>query len=153
MLTTEIIRNEFSYVKAWTGDAEAYHNAEVYDGYSNLCDLYFKSGNKDIKEEQIAVYNLFRTHLGAYLSEVENHLLENPGSFEKHKAEEIRNAALTLDIIEVPYDNGKYDLVFVCSKTYKNFLFFKQEINVRIELRHGKIQSIQRKKDVTEDND
>jgi hypothetical protein len=65
----------------------------------------------------------------------------------------IRQTKLTLDIIEIPYDNLKYDLVLVCSKTYKKFLFLTRNIDIRVEFKNGRIKSIQRKKDTTEDNE
>ncbi|MNH47872.1 hypothetical protein D3C79_1113340 [compost metagenome] len=58
-----------------------------------------------------------------------------------------------MDVIEIPYDNPKYDLVLICGKSYRGFLFLKEDIIVRIEFSNGAIQSMQRKRDIMKDND
>ena len=65
----------------------------------------------------------------------------------------IRQSKLTFDMIEIPFDNLKYDLVLFCGKTYKKFFFLTRNIDIRVEFKNGQIKSIQRKKDTTEYNE
>jgi hypothetical protein len=43
-------------------------------------------------------------------------------------------------------------MVLVCGKSYKNFIFFNKNIDIRVEFKDGKIKSIQRKKNTLEEN-
>lgn len=153
MLTIEKVKNNFSYIKAWTGNSETYHDSPVFDGYGNLCDLYFKAQDKNIKQEQVDKYNEFRKDFKNYLPEIERYILNSLRNSELDLKDIIEQTKLTLDIIEVPFDNFKYDLVLVCGKTFKKFFFLTKNIDIRVEFKNGRIKSIQRKKDTTEDNE
>ena len=153
MLTIEKIKTDFSFVKALTGNSEVYHDSPIFDGHGNFCDLYFNSKDKQIKQEQVDKYNEFQKSFKDYLPEIENHISKSLENSEINKNDIIRQSELTLDIIEIPYENFKYDLVLVCRKTYKKFIFLTRNIDIRVEFKNGRIKTIQRKKDTTEDND
>ena len=42
MLTIEKIKKHFSYIKALTGNSEVYHDSLIFEGFGEMCDLYFK---------------------------------------------------------------------------------------------------------------
>jgi hypothetical protein len=153
MLTIDKIKTDFSYIKALTGNSEVYHDSPIFEGYGNLCDLYFKSNEKQIKQEQVDKYNEFRAVFKNYLPEIEKYILNSLKNTEITIEDVISETVLTLNIIEIPFDNFKYDLVLVCSKTYKKFIFITRNIDIRVEFKNGRIKTIQRKKDTTEDND
>jgi len=153
MLTIEKIKRDFSHRKAFTGNSESYHDSPIFEGYGNLCDLYFKSNEKNIKQEQVDTYNEFRKSFKNYLPEIDNYILRSLRDSEIKLRDSIRQTKLTLDIIEIPFDNLKYDLVLVCGKTYKKFLILKRNIDIRVEFKNRQIKSIQRKRDITLDNE
>ncbi len=153
MLTIEKIKKDFSYIKAWTGNSEVYHDSPVFQGYGNLCDLYFKTKDKQIKQEQVDKYNEFKQNFKSYLPEIEKYILSSLKNSEINLENKIRQTKLTLDIIEIPFENFKYDLVLVCGKAFKKFFFLTRNIDIRVEFKNGRIKSIQRKKDTTEDNE
>lgn len=153
MLTIDQIKNDFSYIKALTGNSEVYHDSPIFEGYGKLCDLYFKSKDKEIKQEQVDKYNEFKENFKSYLPEIEKYILSSLKNSEINLETTIKQTRLTLDIIEIPIDNFKYDLVLVCCKTYKKFFFLSKNIVIRVEFKNGRIKSIQRKKDTTEANE
>lgn len=153
MLTIEKIKKHFSYIKAWTCNSETYHDSPIFEGYGNLCDLYFKSKDKQIKQEQVGKYNEFKDNFKSCLPDIEKYILSSLKNSEVNLENTIRQTKLTLDVIEIPFDNFKYDLVLVCGKTYKKFFFLTRNIDIRVEFKNGRIKSIQRKKDTTEDNE
>lgn len=153
MLTIDQIKNDFSHIKALTGNSEVYHHSPIFEGYGNLCDLYFKSKDKQIKQEQVDKYNEFKENFKSYLPEIEKYILSSLKNSEINLETTIKQTRLTLDIIEIPIDNFKYDLVLVCGKTYKKFFFLSKNIVIRVEFKNGRIKSIQRKKDTTEANE
>lgn len=152
MLTIEKIKKDFSHINAWTGNSEVYHDSPIFQGYGNFCDLYFKSRDKQIKQEQVDKYNDFKENFKSYLPDIEKYILSSLKNSEVNIENTIRQTKLTLDVIEIPFDNFKYDLVLVCGKTYKKFFFLTRNIDIRVEFKNGRIKSIQRKKDTTEDN-
>lgn len=149
MLTVQKIRDNFSY----TTTSETYHDTVVFEGHGELCDVYFVSNNKEIKQKQVDIFNLFKNNFKSYLNRIEEFIDNNLRSSEIRKVEEIKQATLLFDVIQIPYEKDKYDFVLVCGKTYKHFMFFKKEIGLRVEFKNSHIQSIQRKKDTTIDND
>lgn len=153
MLTIEKIKKDFSYVQAWTGNAEVYYNTVVFQGYGNFCDLYFRSKDKEIKQEQVDKYNDFKENYKSYLSEIESYILSSLKRSEVNREDTIRQTKLTLDIIEIPYDSFRSDLVLICGKTYKKLFVMTRNIDIRVEFKNGRIKSIQRKSDTTKDND
>lgn len=152
MLTIERIKKDFSHIEAWTGNSEVYHDSVILQGYGNSCDLYFKSNDKQIKKEQVDKYNEFKENFKSYLPDIEKFILSSLKNSEVNLEARIRQTKLTLEVIEIPFDNLKYDLVLVCGKTYKKFFFLTKNIDVRVEFTNGRIKSIQRKKETTEDN-
>lgn len=153
MLTLEKIKTEFSHINAFAGTSEVYHDTDVFEGHGKFCDLYFKSVDRQLSQKQVDTYNSFKKNQEKYFDEIERFINSSLISAEAKKMAQIKLQPLNIDVIEVPYDNPKYDLVLVCGKTFKNFLIFNKNINLRIELKDGRIMSIQRKKDTTEDND
>ena len=153
MLTIDKIKKDFSYIKAWTGNSEVYHDFQIFEGYGEMCDLYFKSKVSQIKQQQVDKYNDFKENFKSYLPEIERYILSSLKNSEVNLEITIRQTKLTFDIIEIPFDTFKYDSVLVCSKTYKMFFFLTRNITIRVELKNGRIKSIQRKKNTTENND
>ncbi len=153
MISTEKIKTNFSFIPAWFGDTQVYHDTDVFEEHGDFCDLYFKSVDKEIKEEQVDIYSKFKNYFKNYVDEIEVFINNNLTYFETNKLDEIKRSILFFDVIEVPFDNSKYDLVLVCGKTYKTFPFRKKSISIRIEFKNGQILSIRRKKDTTTDND
>lgn len=135
------------------GNPVVYHVSPIFEGYGNFCDLYFKAKKKEIKQEQLDKYNEFRVHFRNYLPKIEMYILNSLKDSEINLRDQIRETALKLDVIEIPFDNFKYDLVLICGKTYKKFYFLERDINLRVEFKNGKIKSIRRKKDTIEDNE
>lgn len=152
MVTIEKIKTEFSHIIAWTENSEVYHSTVVFEGHGAFCDLYFKSNDKNVKQEQVDAYNKFEATYRNYIGEIELFIKTNLNSYETNNLEKITNLILTFDVIELPYDNFKYDLVLVCGKVYKQFFFFKKTIDIRVEFKNGRIRTIQRKKDTTKEN-
>lgn len=152
MLSIEKIVNEYTYTKALLEVSESYHDVDVFEGYGAFCDVYFRSKSKKIKQEQVDIYNFFKNNYQTSIKEIEKYIQISLNDSERNKAEIIKTSNLNIDVIEVPFDNLKYDMVLICGKTYKNFFFFKKNIDVRIEFKEGKIKSIQRKKNTLEEN-
>ena len=153
MLTIEKIKTEFSHITALTGNSETYHDSPIFEGYGNFCDLYFKSKNQQIKQEQVDKYNEFKSNFKNFLPDIEKYILRSLKNSEINLENTIRQSKLNIDIIEIPFENFKYDLVLVCGKTYKKFFFLTRSIYIRVEFKNGQIKSIKRKKDTTEDNE
>jgi len=55
-------------------------------------------------------------------------------------------------VMEIFDNNPRCDVVLICGKTYKGFLRFEKNIDLRVELLNGLIQSIECKKDLSEEN-
>jgi hypothetical protein len=152
MITIDKIKNDFSFLNAWSENSEVYHDTIIFEGYGIFCDLYFKSNNKQIKQEQVDQYNDFRVNFKNYLPKIETYILSSLNKSEQQLKATIQQTSLYLDVIEIAYENFKYDLVLVCSKTYKKFFFLTRSIDIRVEFKNGNIVSMQRKKDTTTDN-
>lgn len=152
MLTIHKIKTDFLYKGSLKGDSGLYYNSFVFEGYGNFCDVYFKSRNKYINQEQVDKYNDFKTDFKKYLPEIELYILSSLKRSEISIKEEINKSKLTFDVIEIPLNVFKYDFVLVCGKTYKKFFFITRSIDIRVEFKNGIIKSIQRKKDTTQDN-
>lgn len=153
MLTLENIKSEFTFIDAFTDDSECYQNSETFEGYGDFCDVYFVSLNKNIRQEQIDVYNKFKQNFKDYLPKIEQKIQSSLSNSELSKEDEIKNSILYFEIIQIPQSNRKYDLVLVCSKTYKKLIFFRQTITLRVEFKNENIISIKRTTDSTKDND
>jgi len=117
MLTIEKIKNDYSYIEAWSGNSETYHDSPIFEGYGNFCDLYLRAQNQHVKQEQVDKYNEFRESFKNYLPEIESYILSSLRNSEFHLKDIIKQKKLTLDIIEVPFDSFRYELVLICGKT------------------------------------
>jgi len=153
MLTLEKIVRDYSLVNPMTGNDQCYHNIEVFDGLGEFCDVFFGSKNEQVKEEQITTYNVFKAGLKKYLKEIELYIEGSLTASEQKRSARINEAALRFYVIDVPYENQKYDLILICGKNYRGFLRMRKEISVRVEIKGGSIRSIQRKRDILKDND
>lgn len=153
MLTLEKIKSEFSFIDALTGETQSYHNTDTFKGHGEFCDIYFVSVNKEVKAEQIEVYNNFKMKYKNYLQKIDHEILNSLNSSEQSKETEIKNAILYFEVIQISQGNPKYDLVLVCSKTYKRFMFLKKDITFRVEFKNENIISLQRTSDSTKDNE
>ncbi len=152
MLTIQNIISDFTFINTLTGNSESFHNIEIFSGHGNFCDLYFVSKNKEVKKEQIDTYNKFKQNFKDYLPKIEHKILNSLTNSEMNKEDEIKNSILYFDVIQIPQDNLKYDLVLVCSKTYKKLFFINKTIILRVEFKNENIVSIQRSTDSTKEN-
>lgn len=146
MLTIEKIKSEFSYVGG-------YHGTDTFEGHGDFCEIYIRCKGQQLQQEQIDIYNQFKKSYKSYLQEIESYISRTLTNSEKRKSGIIQRADLMFDVIEIPLDNNKYDLVLVCGKSYKSLFFFIRSIDIRIEFKNGSIKTIQRKKDTTEPNE
>lgn len=153
MLTIEKVKADFSFIEAFSGDSELYHNSVIFEGHGDFCDLYFRSREKSIKQDQLDKYNEFKIGFKNYLPEIEKYILNSLNNSEINLNDSISSTTLVLEILEIPYDSFKYDMVLICSKSYKKFFFIKRSINIRVEIKNEKIKSIQRKTDTSIDNE
>jgi hypothetical protein len=150
MLTLETMKKDYGFVK---GGSQCYHNMEVFDGFGKFCDVYFNCENGQVKEEQISIYNTFKAGLKKYANEIEVYIQSSLTTSEQKKPARINEAVLQFNVVDVPFENPKYDLILICGKDYKGFLGMRNEISIRVEIKDGSIQSIQRKRNVLKDND
>lgn len=146
MLTIEKIKSEFSNVGG-------YHGTDIFEGHGDFCDIYFGCKDQQLKEEQIDIYNQFKTNYKNFLQDIESYISRTLRNSEKRKSGIIQQSDLMFDVIEIPFDNNKYDLVLVCGKSYKSLFFFKRFIDIRVEFKNGNIKTLQRKKGTTEPNE
>jgi hypothetical protein len=153
MLTSEQIKREFTYIKALTGNDENYTSNEPFDDHGFFCDVYFKAHKKEILQSQIDTYNHFRSNSQSYLNEIESYMASHLNSYEENNFEKIKATPLLFDVVDVPQNNPKYDLVLICGRQYKRLIFFKRGISLRVEFFNRKIKSINRTKYGMTDND
>lgn len=153
MLTLEKIESNFSFIDALFGDKQCFHNIDNFEGHGELCDIYFDCANKKVSAEQIEVYNNFKINYKNYLEKINREILNSLNSSELSKEDEIKNSVLYFEIIQVSQGNPKYDMVLVCSKTYKRFIFLKKDITFRVEFKNDSIISLKRTVDSTKDNE
>ncbi len=145
MITIEEIKRDFTFIEALTGNSECYMNSETFEGHGNFCDIYFDSTNKELLQSQVDVFNKFKKDSKKYVTEIEEFISKNLSSTKSEKLKEISKADLIFEVIQIPQDKMKYDLVLICGKTYRQFLFFKKKISFRVEIKSGQIFSIKRK--------
>ena len=153
MLTIETIKSEFSYITAWTGNSESYHNTDKLLGHGDFCDIYFNSKNEMLLQSQVDTYNDFKINCNKYSREIEKYIIDNLNPRKQTQVEKIKDSLLLFEVISIPQDNVKYDMVLVCSKSYKHLMFFTKNISVRVEFNNRKIKSIKMTNDTTVDND
>lgn len=152
MLTNEQIKRDFTYIKSFTGSVENYLNTETFDGHGSFCDVYFKARNEEISQSQIDAYNDFRSNFRNYLNEIERCMASHLTNYENNNFEKIKTKTLFFEVIDIPQNNPKYDLVLICGRQYKRLLFFTKEITLRVEFLDKKIKSIKRTKSGIKDN-
>lgn len=152
MLSIESIQKDFSYIKAWTGDSEVFQNTEEFLGHGEFCDVYFQTYNRQIYKEQVDRYNIFKSDYKEYIPDIERYIDKCLTNSELTIIDKISKSPLFFDVIFIPQGNIHYDLVLICSKSFKKNLFIKKEIAVRIEFLNGKIASIERKQNTMEEN-
>jgi hypothetical protein len=85
MLTIEIIKKNFLFVAAMTGNSETYAGTDSFSGHGEFCDIYFKSANKEITQKQVDTYNNFKRDFENYVAEIERHISNGLSSSEKGK--------------------------------------------------------------------
>jgi len=145
MITIEEIKRDFTFIEALTGNSECYMNSETFESHGNFCDIYFDSTNKELLQSQVDVFNKFKKDSKKYMTEIEELISKNLSNTESDKLKENSKADLIFEVIQIPQDKMKYDLVLICGKTYRQFLFIKKNISFRVEIKSGQIYSIKRK--------
>lgn len=153
MLTKKIIESEFSFVDSIFGNAESYCGTDIFDQHGDSCDIYFSSMNRNVTQTQIEIYNSFKKGFKKYLPEIEKYIIHKNNPSQEKLSNSIRDSILCFDVVHVPQNNPKYDLVLICSKTIKRFLWFKSNMPIRVEIRNECIISIKTTNDTTRDNE
>lgn len=152
MLTLENIKSEFNFIDAYMDESECYQNIENYEGHGTFCDIYFTSTGKIVMQEQVDIYNKFKQNFKSYLPKINQKIQTTLTNSELSKEDKIKNSILYFEVIEIPQSSQKYDLILICSKTYKKLFFFRQMITLRVEFKDENITSIKRTTDSTKDN-
>lgn len=98
-------KSDFSYIKAFTGDSETYHNEQVFEGYGVLCELYIQAKDKQIKQDQVDKFNEFKANFKNFLPEIDRYILGSLRNSEMSLIDTINQAKLSFDIIEIPFEN------------------------------------------------
>jgi len=153
MLTKKIIESEFSFVESLIGNGQSYCGTDNFDQHGDSCDIYFSSVNRTVTQTQIEIYNSFKKGFKKYLPEIEKFLIQKKKQSQEKISNSIRDSILYFDVVHVPQNDPKYDLVLVCSKTFKRFLWFKSDISIRVEIRNESIISMKITNDTTRDNE
>lgn len=150
-LTKDIVYSKFHYVNSIFGNLENYHmQIKLFPTSEDEIDLYFKSKDKNIQAYQLETFNDFIKLFKG--DEIEKTFMNSFSKNEENLYEKGRISKTYYEILQVPYRNTNYDLILVCSKEYKRFLFSKKQISIRIEFKNGKINSFERKSDTTKEN-
>lgn len=151
-LSIELVKSEFSFIRSWTGNQENYHGTYFFPHQAHFCDVWFVSPKKAVVQAQIDRFNTFVTSYEQYFDSIDEFLLRNLSPLEWKSFNKINEADFEFEVIQVPFNRDKYDFVLVCSKNYK-WLLWKRSITIRVEFRNGRINSMKRTEDSTEDND
>lgn len=146
ILTLEKVKRKFTRHKSF------YFAEVVYDKNEKFFDLYIKLNQNEIYQKQIEVYNELNKNIEKYILEVDDYLKSTLSSSERKKEPELNNKKLNIDVVEIQENSNNFDAVFVCGKQYKYFGFFKKDIGIRVEIKDGKIKSMERKTDTTKEN-
>ena len=121
MLTLETFKTEFAPVHSPAGVPPSYHNSVVFPGHGDMCDVYFDSIDGEVTQKQIDCYNQFLSSCKRHLEQVDRYILDNLSSSETKRVDNIRNAVLRMDVIDIKYDNPKYDFLVLYGKSYNGF--------------------------------
>ena len=151
LITERIIEKEFTLVESIFGNLKNYHREIDYLGFGKFCDVYLLCEEKT-NNKQIEILNHFNENYKEKLAEVDKIIIKKLNLTDSEKNEKIKNAMLYLDLISIPEKNPKYDLVVVCSKSYKSNYIFNKTISIRVEYKNGQIKSSEIKKNTIEDN-
>jgi hypothetical protein len=151
IITVNNIEKEFTLVESIFGDLKNYHREIEYMGFGKFCDVYLMCEEKPNKN-QIDILNKFNENYKEKLAEIDKLIIKKKNLTDSEQIEKIKNSMLYLDVIFIPEKNPKYEMVIVCSKTYKSMYIFKKTINIRIEYKNGQIKSSEIKKNTAEDN-
>ncbi len=150
-LTLENFKYKFDYISSPNENTEFYHtSSKLLDSFNYYTDIYFRTENKIININQIETFLKFYTHLDSI--EIEKIFLSN---YTENEKQLYRNGSISntfFEVIEIQINNTNFDMVLICSKKYRNFIFFKKEISLRIEFLNNKIQTAKRKIDTTIEN-
>ena len=120
MLTLETLLREYSLVGS--GSSESYHNVEVFDGFGELCDVYFGSENGNVKDEQIMVYNLFKDSYKKYANEIDLFMQSSFDRSEQKRSAKINDTVLRFDVIDVPFENQNMTCSYCLVRAIMAFL-------------------------------
>ena len=142
----EKIQREFSRHRSF------YFAEVVYDSNRKFYDLYIKFNQNEISQNQIEKVNNLNKNRGDYINEIEQYLLSTLTKAEQKKETQIKNTKLNVDLIEIEDEHKKYDLILICGKHYEYFGFLKKDIGIRVEIKEGKIKSIERKSNTVKAN-
>ncbi len=152
IITENNIEKEFTLVESIFGNLKNYHREIEYLGFGKFCDVYLMCEEKPNKN-QIDILNDFNENYKEKLTEVDKLIIKKMNLTDSEQIQKIKNSILYLDVISVPEKNQNYELVLVCSKTYKSMFIFNKTISIRVEYKNGQIKSSEIKKNTTKDND
>jgi hypothetical protein len=150
MFTIEKIKKNFKLSKiiSFKENTGSYTETftEEFADFGGFCDVYIQEFENEILQNQIDAFNHFLDNFKNYLSQINAFVFSNLKSFEINTDNQ-----LVFDVVFIPQNNSKYDLVLVCGKKI-NFLLFNKQITLRIEFKDNIIKSIKRTNNSTEDN-
>lgn len=150
MFTIEKVKKDFKLSKtiSFKENKGSYTETltEQFSDFGCFCDIYIQEFENEILQNQIDTFNYFLDNFKSYLAQINAFVFSNLKSFERNTENQ-----LVFDVIFIPQNNSKYDLVLVCGKKI-NFLLFNKQITLRIEFKDNFIKSIKRTNNSMEDN-
>ena len=150
MFTIQKIKDNFHLSKTFSFNENIGSYTETlteeFSDFGGFCDIYIEEFNNEILQNQVDVFNKFLQNFKNYLPQINSYIFSNLTAFEKDTDNE-----LIFDVVFVPQNNSKYDLVLICGKKIK-FLFLDRRITLRIEFKNGLVKTIKRTNNSTEDN-
>lgn len=123
-----------------------------YGNDGRFFDLYFQKNEKGITESQVVTYNMLIESLNKHLTKINSYIKNNYTTYELKKSNKLNRIKLDISVVEILSNNQDFDSVVICGKQYRLFGFLKRDIGVRVELKNGRIKSMERKADTTKEN-
>lgn len=151
-LNENIIYQQFDYIKSPDETKEQYHSyANLFKDSKEKTDIYFESGEKKIKEAQIEVFKRFIQSFEVADLEAFFKVTYSDKEFTYYHKGKISRTYL--EVISLPFETDRFDLILICSKEYRQSLINKKTISIRFELLNNKIKSAERTTNTTLPND
>ena len=151
-LTIEKVKKDYQYMESLFGKTSSYHNVIEFLNFGVSCDIFIKALGLEISQNQIDQLNNFQKNYLKYIPKIDQFIFDSLKSYERKKADIVKFSNLAFHVLEVPLDDSKFDFVLICGKNVRLYWLLKVDISLRVEFKDGKILSIERKKDITNEN-